>query len=150
MATPDDDPHNLQRFVAAQEEAYTAALGELRAGRKRTHWMWFVFPQVTGLGASPTARFYAIQSHAEAEAYLAHPLLGARLQECAGALLAVNGRTAEQIMGFPDHLKLQSSMTLFAALAGPGNPFAAVLDRYYEGRRCPQTLAFLAPETETS
>jgi uncharacterized protein (DUF1810 family) len=147
MAAPDDDPHNLQRFVAAQEETYAAALGELHAGRKRTHWMWFVFPQVTGLGASPTAQFYAICSRAEAEAYLAHPLLGARLQECAKALLAVNGRTAEQIMGFPDHLKLQSSMTLFAALAGPGSPFAAVLEKYYGGRPCPQTLAFLAQPT---
>ena len=149
MAAPNDDPHNLQRFVAAQEETYTAALGELHAGRKRTHWMWFIFPQVTGLGASPTAQFYAIRSRAEADAYLAHPLLGARLQECAGALLTVNGRTAEQIMGFPDHLKLQSSMTLFASLAGPGNLFAAVLERYYEGRLCPRTLAFLAPETGT-
>ena len=144
------DPHDLARFVEAQRGVHADALAELRAGRKRSHWMWFVFPQVTGLGASSTAQFYAIQSRAEASAYLAHPLLGARLQECAGALLAVDGRTAEQIMGFPDHLKLQSSMTLFAALAGPGNPFAAVLDRYYEGRRCPQTLAFLAPETETS
>ena len=145
MAATDDDPHNLQRFVDAQEETYATALGELHAGRKRTHWMWFVFPQVTGLGASPTAAFYAIQSRTEAEAYLAHPLLGARLQECARALLAVNGRTAEQIMGFPDFLKLQSSMTLFAALAGSGSPFAAVLEKYYAGKRCPHTLAFLAP-----
>lgn len=150
MAAPDDDPHNRQRFVDAQADAYAAALGELHAGRKRSHWMWFVFPQVTGLGASPTAQFYAIQSRAEAEAYLAHPLLGARLQECARALLAVNGRTAEQIMGFPDHLKLQSSMTLFAALAGPGSPCAAVLEKYYEGKRCPQTLAFLESEAGTS
>jgi len=147
MAAPDVDPHNLQRFVDAQEETYAAALGELHAGRKRTHWMWFVFPQVTGLGVSSTAQFYAIRSRAEAEASLAHPLLGARLQECARALLAVNGRTAEQIMGFPDHLKLQSSMTLFAALAGPGSPFAAVLEKYYERKRCPRTLAFIEPET---
>jgi uncharacterized protein (DUF1810 family) len=149
MAAPDDDPHNLQRFVAAQEVTYAVALGELQAGRKRTHWMWFVFPQVTGLGSSPTAQFYAIRSRIEAEAYFAHPLLGARLRECAGALLAVDSRTAEQIMGFPDHLKLQSSMTLFAALAGPGNPFAAVLEKYYGGKRCSRTLAFLAPGTGT-
>ena len=84
MAATDADPHNLQRFVAALEAACTAALGELHAGQKRTHWMWFVFPQVTGLGASPTAQFYAICSRAEAEAYLSHPLLGARLRECAG------------------------------------------------------------------
>ena len=143
------DPFDLERFVQAQDAVMDGVRRELRAGRKRTHWMWFVFPQATGLGASPTAQHYAIQSRAEAEAYLAHPLLGARLQECARALLAVNGRTAEQIMGFPDHLKLQSSMTLFAALAGSGSPFAAVLERYYEGKRCPRTLAFLSPETET-
>ena len=138
---------DLERFVTAQDGVFDAAMVELAAGRKTSHWMWFVFPQATGLGASPTAQHYAIQSRAEAEAYLAHPLLGARLQECARALLAVYGRTAEQIMGFPDHLKLQSSMTLFAALAGSGNPFAAVLERYYEGKRCPRTLAFLEPET---
>lgn len=138
------DPHDLRRFVDAQAPVYAAALAELRAGRKRTHWMWFVFPQAAGLGASATAQRYAIGSRAEAVAYLAHPLLGTRLRECAAALLAVEGRGAEQIMGFPDVLKLRSSMTLFAALAEPGDPFAAVLKKYYGGERCARTLAFFA------
>lgn len=143
MSAPSSDPHDLRRFVEAQEPVYAAALAELRAGRKRSHWMWFVFPQVAGLGASATAQRYAIGSRAEAEAYLAHPVLGARLRECAEALLAVEERSAERIMGFPDVLKLQSSMTLFAALAGPESPFAAVLAKYYAGQRCARTLAFL-------
>lgn len=136
--------HDLQRFVDAQEGTYTAALGELHAGRKCTHWMWFVFPQVEGLGSSPTAQHYAIRSRAEAEAYLAHPLLGARLRECTAALLALHGRTANQVMGHPDDLKLQSSLTLFAALAGDSSPFAAALTKYFAGKRCSRTLEFLA------
>lgn len=136
--------HDLQRFVDAQEGIYTAALGELHAGQKRTHWMWFVFPQTEGLGSSPTALHYAIRSRAEAEAYLAHPLLGARLRECTAALLALHGRTAGQILGHPDDLKLQSSLTLFAAIAGNSSPFAAALAKYYAGKRCPRTLEFLA------
>ena len=144
-----DDPHNLQRFVDAQAEVYAAALGELHAGRKRTHWIWYVFPQAMGLGSSPTAQLYAIHSRAEAAAYLSHSLLGARLRECTAALLAVNGRTAERIMGYPDYLKLHSSMTLFAALSGADSPFAAALAKYYSGTRCPHTVAFLNAEGGT-
>jgi uncharacterized protein (DUF1810 family) len=119
--------HDLGRFVSAQAGVYDQALAELRAGRKRTHWMWFVFPQIAGLGSSPTAQRYAIASLQEARAYLADPVLGPRLVECATALLEVEGRTAEQILGYPDDLKLRSSMTLF-------------LDRYYDGKPDPQTL----------
>lgn len=140
------DPHALHRFVAAQAPVYAQALDELRAGRKRTHWMWFIFPQVAGLGSSPTAQRYAIRSRAEAAAYLAHPVLGPRLHECAAALLAVEGRGATEILGAPDDVKLRSSMTLFAALGGAGNPFAAVLDRYFAGSRCERTVAFLAAD----
>ncbi len=143
MTTPASDPHDLQRFLAAQADCYDQALAELRAGRKRSHWMWFIFPQVAGLGSSRTAQFYAIGSRSEAETCLAHPLLGQRLRECAAALLAIDGRTAEQIMGYPDDLKLQSSMTLFGAIAETGNPFAAVLEKYYAGEQCARTTEFL-------
>jgi uncharacterized protein (DUF1810 family) len=129
------DPHGLARFVRAQEEGgtYERALGELRAGRKRSHWMWFVFPQLAGLGESATSREYAIRSLAEARAYLADPLLGARLRECARALLELPDRSAEEVLGAVDALKLRSSMTLFAR-ADPGEPvFAQVLGAYYGG-----------------
>lgn len=135
---------DLSRFHEAQQPVYDDALAELRAGRKRTHWMWFVFPQLDGLGSSPTARRYAIRDLAEARAYLADEVLGARLAECAGALLAVEGRTAEQIMGYPDDLKLRSSMTLFREAAGPaGQLFSRVLDRYYDGEPDQATLQLL-------
>jgi uncharacterized protein (DUF1810 family) len=124
---------SLDRFVQAQEGVYDTALAELRAGSKRSHWMWFVFPQIAGLGHSATARRYAIASLAEARDYLAHPVLGPRLTEAARALLAVPGRTAGQILGHPDDLKLRSSMTLFAAAADDPAVFQAVLDRYYDG-----------------
>jgi uncharacterized protein (DUF1810 family) len=119
---------------------HDTALAELRAGRKRTHWMWFVFPQVAGLGASPMARRYAIGSLAEARAYLDHPLLGRRLSECAEALLALEGREARDVLGYPDDLKLRSCATLFAAVAPPGSPFERLLARYYGGQRDPETL----------
>jgi uncharacterized protein (DUF1810 family) len=131
---------SLQRFVDAQEAVYEQALGELRAGRKRTHWMWFVFPQIAGLGLSPTAAFYAIADLAEARAYCEHPLLGERLRECAQALLEVPGRCAHEILGSPDDLKLRSSMTLFALVAGQSSVFQRVLDRYYDGAADPRTL----------
>lgn len=137
------DPFDLTRFLAAHEGVYEQALAELRSGRKLTHWMWFVFPQVAGLGTSVMARKYAIASRAEAEAYLAHSVLGPRLVECAEALLSVTGRTAHEIMGSPDDMKLQSSMTLFAALTGPRSPFQGVLDRYYAGQRDERTTQFL-------
>ena len=133
---------NLDRFVEAQDGLYADALAELRAGRKRTHWMWFVFPQIAGLGSSPTAQRYAIASLDEARAYLAHPVLGPRLRECAEALLAVEGRSAREILGHPDDLKLRSSMTLFAGAADDPALFQAVLDRYDDGPD-PLTLTLL-------
>ncbi len=125
--------NDVERFVAAQDGVYDTALAELRAGRKRTHWMWFVFPQIAGLGSSPTARRYAVSGPDEAKAYLAHPVLGPRLTEISRALLAVEGRSAEQIFGYPDDLKLRSSMTLFARAADDPAVFEAVLERYYDG-----------------
>jgi uncharacterized protein (DUF1810 family) len=144
MNTAPEDPFELTRFVTAQQANYHDAIAELRGGRKRSHWMWYVFPQVAGLGSSAMAKRYAIKSRQEAEAYLAHPLLGPRLVECAEALLQVKGSTAEDIMGYPDWLKLQSSMTLFAALSPPHSPFANVLERYYDGSSDPRTVEFLA------
>jgi uncharacterized protein (DUF1810 family) len=136
----------LERFVDAQQGIYTQALAELRAGRKRSHWMWFVFPQIAGLGRSETARFYAIADLAEARAYLAHPLLGPRLAEATDAVLAHAGQTPETIFGGIDALKLRSSMTLFEAAArASGTRFAAVLDQFYDGVRDTGTLQRLAP-----
>ncbi len=138
---PDDmaagDPHGLSRFVTAQDAfgSYRAALAEIRAGRKTSHWMWFVFPQVAGLGRSPMAQRYAISGAAEARAYLAHPILGPRLRECSAALLELEGRSAIEIFGGIDEMKLRSSMTLFADTDPDGGaPFRAVLDRYFGGR----------------
>jgi uncharacterized protein (DUF1810 family) len=129
------DPHGLDRFVSAQNQAdtFATAVGELRAGHKRSHWMWFVFPQIAGLGHSPMSRTYAISSLEEARAYLAHPVLGPRLIECACILAELEGRTAQEIFGGIDAIKLRSSMTLFAH-ADPGNPvFGRVLDVYFGG-----------------
>ncbi len=129
------DPYDLQRFVAAQDAGgtYRRAAAELRNGRKDSHWMWFVFPQIAGLGYSQVSRTYAISSLAEASAYLAHPVLGPRLTECAAILAGLPDRTAEQIFGEVDALKLRSSMTLFMR-AAPGEPvFGQVLDRYFGG-----------------
>jgi uncharacterized protein (DUF1810 family) len=134
---------DLDRFVAAQADVYPQALAELKAGRKRTHWMWFVFPQIAGLGRSPTAAFYAIASAAEARSYLAHPLLGARLMQCSEAILAHRGRSAEAIFGAVDAIKLKSSMTLFEAVAADPAPFAAVLDGFFDAERDPATLQLL-------
>ena len=124
---------DLERFLVAQASAYESALEELRRGRKTSHWMWFVFPQIAGLGYSPTARTYAITSLAEARAYLAHPVLGARLTECAEVLAGLHGRTAEQVFGEVDAMKLCSSMTLFLH-AAPAEPvFRQVLEQYFSG-----------------
>ncbi|GAA0453089.1 MULTISPECIES: DUF1810 domain-containing protein [Sphingomonas] len=130
----------LDRFVEAQAGVWTQALAELKAGRKTSHWMWFVFPQIAGLGRSETARFYAISDVTEARAYLAHPLLGARLREAAAALLAHRGRSAEAMLGGIDAVKLRSSMTLFAAVAPEEPVFAAVLDAFFSGQRDPETV----------
>ncbi|HMG47110.1 MAG TPA: DUF1810 domain-containing protein [Allosphingosinicella sp.] len=133
----------LERFVAAQEGVYPQALAELRRGRKQSHWMWFVFPQMAGLGRSDRARFYGIASAAEARAYLAHPVLGPRLRESAEAVLAHPERSAEAIFGVVDAMKLGSSMTLFAAVADDPDPFAAVLEAFFGGERDAATLALL-------
>lgn len=142
-----EDAFNLERFRKAQERDYQTALSELRAGRKRTHWIWYVFPQIDGLGFSPTARFYAISCLDEAKAYLADPLLGARLLECVQSLLALDARNPTAVLGYPDDLKVCSSMTLFE-LAGAGDkrwkPFGAVLDAYYGGKRDQATLDLLS------
>ena len=137
------DPFHLQRFVDAQAGIYTQALAELRAGRKRSHWMWYIFPQLTGLGQSPTSRRYAIGSRAEAHAYLAHPLLGPRLLECADALLALEDRSASDIFGYPDDLKFKSSLTLFAAVAEEGSIFERLLVKYFNGEPDSRTLQLL-------
>lgn len=135
---------DLDRFIAAQAGVYERAMQELRAGKKESHWMWFIFPQLQGLGSSPTTRFYAIGSTAEAKAYLDHPVLGPRLRQCAAALLAIEGRTAKEIFGCPDDLKLRSCLTLFAAVA-EGNPvFQDVLTRYFGGDGDPLTLRRIA------
>jgi uncharacterized protein (DUF1810 family) len=136
-----DTRYDLQRFVAAQDagRSYHQAIAELRRGRKTSHWMWFVFPQITGLGQSPVSRMYAISGLAEAKAYLAHPVLGPRLVECAAILGGLSGRTAEQIFGGIDALKLRSSMTLFLR-ADPDEPvFRQVLDQYFGGKPDPAT-----------
>ncbi|MBG0801552.1 DUF1810 domain-containing protein [Methylocystis sp. H4A] len=143
MTAAADDPYGLARFVAAQEPVYAQAAAELAAGRKRSHWMWFVFPQLEGLGASAMAQRYAIRSLAEAHAYLAHPLLGARLKECVGLVNRVEGRSAHEIFGSPDDLKFHSSMTLFAAAAPQEPLFGEALHKYFADRRDPLTLAKL-------
>lgn len=133
---------DLERFVTAQEGVFPRALAELRAGAKRSHWMWFVFPQIAGLGSSATARTYAIRDAAEARAYLAHPLLGPRLIEATAAIVAARG-SAEAILGGVDAMKLGSSMTLFAAVADDPAPFDAALARFFVGERDTATLARL-------
>jgi len=142
MPTP-DDPHDLQRFVDAQQPVIDQVKEELRNGQKETHWMWFVFPQVEGLGSSRTAQKYAIASRTEAEAYLAHPVLGSRLRECTELVLSINGRTATQIFGSPDDLKFRSSMTLFDVVADEPTPFRTALEQYYDGTPDEKTLDFL-------
>ena len=131
------DPYELERFVSAQDDGgtYAAAVAELRAGRKRSHWMWFVFPQIAGLGQSPISRRYAIASLAEAGAYLAHPVLGPRLSECVEILIGLRGPTAQDIFGGIDAIKLRSSMTLFAQVEHAAPVFDRVLDEFYGGVR---------------
>ena len=138
-----DDPHDLQRFVDAQAGVYDQALAELSAGAKRSHWMWFIFPQIAGLGFSAMARRYAIASRLEARAYLNHAVLGPRLIACTRAVCRVEGRSAHQIFGSPDDLKFRSSMTLFAAVAEDGI-FVEALRKYYGGQPDEATLQALA------
>jgi uncharacterized protein (DUF1810 family) len=138
-----DDPDDLSRFVEAQQLIYSRTLAEIRSGRKRSHWMWFTFPQLTGLGFSATSRLYAIRNLAEAEAYLAHPILGPRLEECAEAVLAVEGRSVLEIFGSPDDMKLRSCATLFACVSQAGSVFHRLLDKYFGGEPDDWTLRLL-------
>lgn len=140
--TTTDDPFALQRFVEAQDPVYRCVLDELRAGAKRSHWMWFVFPQIAGLGRSPMAERFAISGRDEARAYLDHAILGARLRECTEAVLAHSDRSAHAIFGSPDDMKFRSSMTLFSAVGGDA-PFAAALDRFFAGEPDRATLRML-------
>ncbi len=134
---------DLQIFVQAQEDIYEQALAELKNGSKESHWMWFVFPQIAGLGNSEMARKYAIPNLADAKAYLSHDLLGSRLRECTDAVLAVEGRTAHEIFGSPDDVKLKSCMTLFEVADGPGSVFSSILEKYFEGQRDERSLMIL-------
>lgn len=135
--------HDLQRFLDAQQPVYTDALEELRAGRKRSHWMWFIFPQIEGLGRSETARFYALANIDAAKAYLGHPTLGQRLLDCTNTMLTHKRRTAHDILGSPDDLKFRSSMTLFMAASEKGSPFEQALQQFYGGEPDQATLSRL-------
>jgi uncharacterized protein (DUF1810 family) len=140
---PARDPYDLQRFLDAQRGSYLQVQTELRAGRKDSHWMWYIFPQIKGLGMSAMAQKYAISCLDEAKAYLAHRLLGQRLQECTKLVSAVQGRSIEEIFGYPDHLKFHSSMTLFAHAADDKRIFAEALGKYFRSEFDPQTVARL-------
>jgi len=137
------DPHDLQRFVAAQQHDYDTACGELRAGAKQSHWMWYIFPQLRGLGQSPIAQHYGISGRAEAEAYLAHPALGPRLESITRVILAIPDKPIGAIMPYPDDLKFHSCMTLFAVVAGRPSVYAEALDRYFAGTKDVNTLRLL-------
>jgi len=137
------DWHDLHRFVQAQANAYERALSEVRQGQKRAHWMWYIFPQCDGLGCSQTAKRYAIKSAAEAKAYLSHPVLGPRLIECFEAVLHVEGRSADEIFGSLDAMKLKSCATLFASVSPVGSVFDQLLDKCFQGERDKKTLHFL-------
>jgi uncharacterized protein (DUF1810 family) len=138
------DPFNLQRFVDAQDDIYEQALAEIKAGLKQSHWMWFIFPQFEGLGSSRMSQRYSIKSRAEARAYLDHPILGARLLECAEAALTVDVRLVVNLFGHPDDLKLWSSATLFAAVSSPNSVFERLLAKWFGGEPDKNTLSALA------
>ena len=137
------DPFDLRRFVDAQDDVYESVISELRSGQKQTHWMWYVFPQIDGLGFSATTRHYAIKDIKEAQRYLQHPVLGVRLRECVDIVLGLKGRSASEIFGAPDDLKLQSSMTLFASVSESESAFSRVLDEYFQGRWDNRTLCLM-------
>ncbi len=143
------DLHGLDRFVQAQEGVYEGALSEIERGRKQSHWMWYVFPQLDGLGFSATSKRYAIKSLAEAKAYLDHPILGPRLVRCAEAALRVDARSAHEIFGSPDDLKLRSCATLFARVSPPGSVFHRLLDKYFRGEPDPSTVRLLGVAGES-
>ncbi|SFN75635.1 DUF1810 domain-containing protein [Nitrosospira briensis] len=140
------DPYNLQRFADAQRPIYENVRRELGSGSKRSHWMWFIFPQLKGLGRSNMAQLFAISSREEAALYLEHPVLGSRLRECSQLVAAINGRSIDDIFGYPDHLKFRSSMTLFAQVAADNKVFNACLQKYFNGEPDPATLAQLSSE----
>jgi uncharacterized protein (DUF1810 family) len=137
------DPYSLDRFLQAQADSYHQALAEIRSGRKRSHWMWYIFPQYDGLGFSATSRLYAIRSLDEATAYLDHPVLGQRLIECAEAALGVESDSAAEVFGSPDDLKLRSCATLFASISPRGSVFDGLLDKYFAGQRDDRTLRLM-------
>jgi uncharacterized protein (DUF1810 family) len=141
------DPYDLARFVRAQESDYDQAMSEIHGGRKRSHWMWYIFPQFDGLGVSSTSRQYAIKSVAEAEAYLRHPVLGPRLLESVQAVLDVEGRSALEVFGSPDDMKLRSCATLFAGVSPAGSVFEQLLDRYFGGERDDKTLRLIGRQS---
>ena len=138
-----EDKYNLKRFLTAQEDVYSNALTELRSGRKRSHWMWFIFPQIDGLGHSSMAKHYSIKSLDEAEEYLKHTVLGQRLIECTQMVLQLEGRSASEIFGYPDDMKLKSSMTLFDQVSKEISVFSLVLEKYFEGKRDGKTLELI-------
>jgi len=138
-----DDQYNLRRFLEAQEDDYERALAKISNGQKRTHWIWYIFPQLDGLGYSSTAKHYAIKNIDEAAAYLAHPILRPRLLECAEAVVNLEGRSAREIFGSPDDLKLKSCATLFEIVSPPGSVFARLIEKYYHGERDDKTLELL-------
>jgi uncharacterized protein (DUF1810 family) len=140
----DNDPYNLNRFVEAQARDYDRALSEIRTGRKRSHWMWYIFPQIAGLGSSSTAKHYAIASIDEARAYLNDPILGPRLIECTEAILSIDGKSAAEIFGSPDDLKLRSCATLFAYVSQPGSPFEQIIDKFYDDERDEKTIRLIS------
>ncbi len=137
------DPHTLSRFVSAQHDAYSRALAEIKDGRKTSHWMWYIFPQIVGLGFSSMSVHYAIKNLDEARAYLAHPVLGSRLVECAEAAVGVKGRSAHEIFGSIDAMKLKSCATLFACASPAGSPFHRLLDKFFAGEPDVKTLSLL-------
>ena len=138
-----DDPFNLSRFLQAQEGIYTRVLTELTGGRKQTHWIWYIFPQIDGWGHSTTTKHYSIKSIEEARHYLDHPILGKRLLECTEAVLAIKGRLLSKIFGYPDDLKFKSCMTLFAGIADPHSVFISVIDKHCYGKQDIKTLRLI-------
>jgi len=147
-----EDPYDLNRFLRAQANDYVQALSEIQSGRKRSHWIWYIFPQIDGLGFSSTSKHYAIKSLAEAKAYLAHPILGPRLIECAKAAVRIEGRSATEVFGFPDDMKVRSCATLFACVSPQGSVFDGLLAKYYQNERDGKTLQLLGitPESRNS
>lgn len=148
--TEPQDPHDLQRFVSAQQLDYERALAEIRGGRKQSHWMWYIFPQFAGLGASQMTAHYAIRSVEEAQAYLDHPILGPRLVECAEAVVSIEEKSAREVFGSPDDLKLRSSATLFAAVSPATSVFDRLLEKYFHGKRDERTVELMNTARGTS